>query len=1134
MTMPDVHPIVQDMGLSPAQAEAVAFRGGDVLVDAGAGSGKTRALVARYLAHLAEGLPLRSIVAITFTRKAALEMRSRIRQRLRAYLTRPDLAPEERQRWQAAYAQLDAARIGTIHSLCAEIVRSHAAEAGVDPLFEVLEEGAAAALQAQVARDALAWAARQPDFAPLFEALAPEKALHLLRRLLAARLEAQAALHADPATPLREAVETLLQHPAVADLLALEREGRLRRALEAGDKLAPAVAQAVEALHRAQEAAQAQDWPQALTALLEAAWVDLRGGSKKNWDGTVPRDLLQDLRSGVEALGFKKQDLEGWSAAREQWLSQEVRPLFSRWFAWAEGRYQALKAERRALDFDDLEALALQLLEDEGVCQRWQGEVQALLVDEFQDTNGRQRDLLDRLDGGRGIRFLVGDAKQSIYRFRGAEVQVFRAERERVRGRGHVVRLAASYRAHGPLLEALNALLRPVLGEQEDPGRPWHEPFAPLVPVRQAPAQGLTPPFVEFHLALGARGEGAPERAAQAVVARLVDLVEGGQVRLPDGRPLGYGDIAILCRRSAAFAPFEEALDRAGVPFVTVAGRGFYDRPEVRDMLNALAALADPTDDLALVGLLRSPAVGLSDAGLLRLVQTRPQGHPLWAALRGDPPEALVPEDAAAWKRARALIEELHPLLGRLPVGEVLERWLDMTHYRAALRRAGLTRGLRNLTKLVEDAYASGLVAVPEFLEYVQTLRDVGVREGEARSLEQGAVQVMTIHAAKGMEFPVVVLGDVGSRLRPPDGPLWDEVWGLHFPVGATDDQGEETGNPWGYTLLRRRVQDQEEAEALRLLYVAATRAQELLLVSGTVRLNDKGNLLWEGWLEHLVAAWGAGETLAEAVRNAARDAQASEAAEDGAGQTGMTPNGAQEPVEVMVTLDGGHLVRWKVYPEGAVPERRARAAQAAAAPEGLGVALLAPLPQAVTEAEPASPRVRRVTPRGERPWAPAWLVGKLVHLALAQERFPDGEGWAAWAEAVLRDHGLYDAARRRDALRRAERMLRRLRQTPEWQRWAQGERFHEVPYFYLNEEGRLQQGVIDLLYRVDGAWHIVEFKTDRLREEEVEQAVAEHRPQVERYRQALRHLLGEGVSLHTWLCLLDVAGEVRVEAVTE
>jgi len=750
--------------LKGAQQEAATRLDVHLAVTAGAGSGKTRTLVARYLNFLARGVPLRALIAITFTEKAAREMRARIRSEVEAWLRRPEPAPEAGE----LLAELDSARIGTIHALCADLLRLHPAEAGVDPLFAVVEEGVAATWQAQAIQAALAWAADDPQAAPLFGVFKERELETVLQALLTGRLEAAPRLQTPAPLATWEAalarwLDQALGAPAWVE--AMETLGA-HAARKADDKLESA-RRAVLARWPAVEAARAaRDWDAAFAALRALRGAISTAGQKGNWDAAAldaVRDALRTLRDHYDgALAPVIKD-SAWA------LDQETAgrlPALGRLFERALTEYQAAKAERNALDFDDLESQTVALLSAHPRLAADLG-VRAVLVDEFQDTNERQRRIVYALarfnpplpEGERpGVRgagesanlFVVGDEKQSIYRFRGADVTVFRDLRaDLVRGGGQALGLDLTFRAHAPLLAALEKLLRPVMGEADDPGRPYRVPFAPLTACRAAPEKGR-PPYIEFHLGLGDSADGR-RAAAEALAARL------GELRAQAN--FGWDDVALLFRASTNFPIYEAALAAADIPSVTVAGRGFYERPEIRDLLNALAALADPDDDLALAGLLRSPALGLTDADLFRL--RFPDGdrpRPLYQSLSSHPD----------FSTAAALIAELHALAGRLPVAELLKVFLDRTHYRALLQaepRAG--RLGRNVDKLLADAHRSRLVSVGDFLDYVAALRDVGAREGEAPADPGGgAVQLMTVHKAKGLEFPLVVLADAGHDPR--------------------------------------------------------------------------------------------------------------------------------------------------------------------------------------------------------------------------------------------------------------------------------------------------------------------------------------------------------------------------------
>ena len=1121
-----IHPIVAQMGPSEEQRPAVLERGRDIVVTAGAGTGKTRTLVARYLSLLAEDVPLRSVIAITFTRKAAREMRNRVRGEVRRYLERVDLPDDQRERWQSIYTGLDAARIGTIHSLCTEILRSHPAEARVDPRFEVLDEGLGNVMRSRAIEETLGWAADDEQAARLFDLLGAGGLQIALNTLLKQRLDAREAFVSLPDDPLAHWGERLSQHQQQAfDVLTGADDWRdgvaMVRALAASDpsdKLEVERRKAVAALRGGTGLLVEQ-----LASLAGLAEVKLSGGSQKNWPGgkddvTAVKDAMRTLRGMWKAqsdqLELRLTELDAAIAAQ--------LPALRRAFDFACDRYDSLKRERQALDFDDLEQRALDLLrENATVRARWQRDARSILVDEFQDTNTRQRDLVAFLNGDGDKLFIVGDAKQSIYRFRGADVAVFRAERDRVaQCGGAAFALQTSYRAHAQLVDGLNDLLRPVLGERSDPVRPWAEPFAALRPFRVEAGPGSAAPFIELHLTVGSKSAGALDRAADALVGRLIELVEGG-AQVEDGgelRALGYGDVAILCRASTAFGAYEDALERASVPFLTVAGRGFYGRAEIRDLLNALQSLADLTDDLALAGLLRSPVFGLSDIALYRLCQARAVGgkpRRLWDVLRGGD-MALEGDQLDRVQRAVGIVEQLHERVGRLPVADVLKALLDTTDYRAVLIQAGQARGARNVSKLLADAHACGIVGVGEFLEYVANLRDAGTREGEARATTEGAVQIMSVHAAKGLEFPIVAIGDVTAGGRGSGGLLIDPDLGILPRLKDEDGQSATV-----YLLGKARSEDQDAAESDRLFYVAATRARERLLLSGCIGLKRDGTPgKLDGWLGKL----GGDSCLALA-------GEAIPHTEDGAAANALDLQAGDTPVKCTIYEPG---IEWP---------RRASAQQ-----EAVERAILPPplleaisagierLDEGVMEQDRIPPqRVWRVVPVAERPSAPRWVIGSIVHESLAGWRFPDGdEGlFERWASARARSYGITDPRELADAVSQSRRLMLLFHRHPLYREMDGAERrLHEVPYSLMNE-GELESGIIDALYLADGAWTIVEFKTDRVGDQaDFERLLAEtdYAVQAERYVAAVEQLLGERPACV--LCWLNWAGGVRVNRV--
>ena len=1099
-----MHPLISQMEPNEEQRPAILARGQDVVVTAGAGTGKTRTLVARYLSLLAEGLPLRSIVAITFTRKAAREMRNRVRAVMDQYLSRSDLSDTERRRWQSLYQELDAARIGTIHYLCTDILRAHPAEAALDPRFAVLDEGQVGLLTAQALEEALAWAADDPLAMPLFSLFGEWKLRSLLLDLLNRRLQASLAFEDRPddlwaawleqlLPPLKDFLDDGQVQSAFADLLDLRTDGSLARAEAAGDGLARPLAELLFIWDEIGEARARNDWGTISTRLAILRKNMKQAGKMGNWAPANPKAAIKELQGIYDDL------LAGWVGGginlELDRLLAEAMPALHQLFSEAETAYGRLKTERQALDFDDLEEMALQVLRNRiDVRRRWQQEIAAILVDEYQDTNSRQRDLVNMINGDQGKLFIVGDAKQSIYRFRGADVSVFREERKSIEeAGGRAYALATSYRAHRALIEGLNDLLRPVLGEVEDDERPWREPFAPLIPYRPAPRPGTLSPYIALQLTVGSKGDGALFRAAQALVNTLLEELN----------PDDYGRVAILCRASTSFGPYEDALDQAGIPYLTVAGRGFFDRPEIRDLLNALQALNDPSDNLAMVGLLRSPVFGFSDAELFELTQAWTESgrsDTFWSFLQDR-------EDAQI-RRAIAVILPLHRQAGRTPVATLLKAFLDNSHYRAALLQAGYPRPARNVAKLLADAHASGLVAVHEFLEYVSNLRSGASREGEARATAGDVVRIMTIHAAKGLEFPIVVLGDINHKSPAGDDLFLDPALGV-LPKLAD----EEDRLPGLYRQLKQQADDQEAAEAERLLYVAATRVEEKLILNGCIRLGQSGRPGYlAGWLKDLAAPLGL---------------QALEIPHDSDGDRA-------HHYDLVV---GDTPVACTVFEPGYPALRRPASILHQGDPAGSwSPALLAAiepdhqqLDEESRRREQEPPlRVWRVIPAARQPRAPARIVGLLVHEALENWRFP-GEGFERWVTAKAREYGLADQERLRDAVKETGRMLAQFKAHPLYAEMGTAEqRLHELPYSLLDDQGLVKQGVIDVLYLKDGIWTVVDYKTDRLRDEAVLRALPDmekYRQQVQSYGAAVEQLAGHKPRLI--LLFLNYGGSV-------
>jgi ATP-dependent helicase/nuclease subunit A len=1103
MTDSRIDQILGSFPLNKEQYLAAATRGRDVVATAGAGSGKTLTLVARYTSLLAEGIQPRRIAAITFTTKAAREMRARVRATL-VKLQENSTTENERQYWTAIFAQMDAARISTIHSLCAEILRAHPAEAGIDPRFEVVDESVSAAIRLQAVEDTLKTLVETEKYLPLLTEISTVNLKIILTSLLHRRLEAHDSfsIQTDHLALILEILRERMDHPTLKKPINSFKELTHNALIsDAGEPLANMVQDLLQLWTNAESAIGEGELFKSIEMLFKArrTKMKLNSGKRTSW----VKEEIKEFRDNFDKL---INPLTGGADSTDQPPDPETEALFSQlqpllWDAFEalNQNYMALLENRQALDFDDLEYIVRQLLNNVTIREHWQGELDAILVDEFQDTNRRQQEIIEALAGSPGRLFIVGDMRQSIYRFRQADVTVFKKVQERINAAGgQEINLPLTYRTHQPLLLAIDDLLSPVIGTQPDPARDYYVPYLPLEAHRKEPLEYIQPPYIEFLIGAGENSEFARPMAAQALALRLLQLKEEGQIQ-------NWDEVALLFRASTSYADYETALEEAGIPFVTVAGRGFYDRPEIRDLINILRALADPTDDLAFAGLLRSPAFGLSDVGLYLLRQSNLS---YWETLQADL-SMLNDKDQKRANYTLEVVSQLLPLVDRIPVAELLAKIVNLTHYRAILATADVKnkdqksrssggRLWRNLDKLLTDALASEELRVRNYLEMLVTLNDAGAREGEASAEAKGAVQLMTIHKAKGLEFNIVVLAAAGRGPRPPGELLYFfEKYGASFKL---DPQ------PILYKLARQLDKDQDEMEQLRLLYVALTRAKEKLLISAHATPNKNGEFSFEAWAKMLFDS--AGLPVLDYSDNHSEPFFHQTDSNYPLRVWCLQQN--QPALEVIVSEEIEETIKGKNLP---------------------------PLYQPIQIYDFEQPFEEKEEQIESTSWRTLFqdkqqtgkTLGKMVHKAIERWHFPDKAGLEQMLETEALRSGIVQEEQRQQLIQQATVLLERLQAHPIWAEInSSAERHHEIPYT-LKIGNKTETGYIDLLYRNTDRWKIIEFKTDPIYSpEQKRELLMQYTSQVQRYKRAVSQFLGTDAEVN--ICFLDDHGEVVLE----
>ncbi|HEV2696269.1 MAG TPA: UvrD-helicase domain-containing protein [Verrucomicrobiae bacterium] len=866
--------------LTPSQRQAVNARG-NVLVMAGAGTGKTKTLVERCLDCLArERVSLDELLIVTFTEAAAAEMR----QRLRRELEKKAASEPADDHWSRQLVLFDLAHIGTLHSFCLKLIREHFYELGLDPQLAILDEGEAR----QRANETL-----DEQFQAHYEgtddfSIAVRNLIRVhgggrdenIRKLIL-RLHHYSQTRPDAAGWLARQRQTFStdepmewQHwlpVAIADwknewlpLLEIvqsenEKAGELARILSRlpGNFSRPIAAE----------------------ILRDVAAADLTASYPKGQAGKL-RPALGKIFEEANFLASLATVKDGRDPLMEDWT-------------WVRGHMESLLqlaqefteqfSERKRMDgvvdFHDLEQFALKLLWDftadkpTAVAEGWRKKLSFVFVDEYQDINAAQDKIIAALagDGAAANRFLVGDVKQSIYRFRLADPGIFRDHAKNWRGEsGQTVSLSENFRSHEGLLQFVNSVCRLVM--REEVGGVVYDAGAELksgatktltVPV----AAPVSAPRVELLLRLKpGRNEAREEedgdladldeaqKEARLVAGRLQQLITDKHSIWDDHakviRPAEWRDIAILLRSPRGKSEiFAKEFERAGIPLAVARG-GFYESAEILDLLSLLELLDNPLQDVPCIAVLRSPLVGLSLDELAEIRLGLKDGH-FWTALVRSQDPAVRRDNSTASKVTKFLerFPRWRKLAKQSSLSECLEAVLTETLYADWLRaqprgtqRAANVTGFLSLAQQFDQFQRQGLY---RFLKFIEAQKEANVEPEISTSITENAVRLMSIHQSKGLEFPVVVLADLAKNFNTRDLTgeiIFDEFFGLCPKVKPPGSGRRYPSLP--HWLAERRQQRELRGEELRLLYVALTRARDNLILTANLTA-DKWEKTW-------------------------------------------------------------------------------------------------------------------------------------------------------------------------------------------------------------------------------------------------------------------------------------------------
>lgn len=835
---------------TPEQALAINTIKSNVSLLAGAGSGKTYVLMKRFVQILRADLSVNptNIVAITFTRKAADEIKGRVRQAVGECVeqAQTDL---ERLRWQEHLQKVESAPISTIHSLCSRILRDNPVETQLDPEFTILEEFEAQDFFKETLQQYLRKNIKEN--AALRRLVQTYGVNSFVNQVTALGDKLSELVREDNlAEPYLKAKEEL---PALQQkLFAAVREViEAREALGAKTKGRQTLTEAAGLLDEMQKQLLA---PEPDCSLLDASGVVKVSGKALAAELTNLKNLRQELNHVI--LNAKGCDLV------QDWLA-----VLQEFYACLSAR----KQENNVLFNDDLDLLAIEHLQkNEALRQKYQERYKYIMVDEFQDTNERQRQLIyllcgNKLDNTNNL-FIVGDVKQSIYRFRHADVSVFNKVKEDIaQNAGQNLGMKTNFRSTQSIVESCNTAFCQLMDLPEEEICLEHHEGANTGGAKVCLMQV---PYKSKDDDLGTK-EDKWQKEAEAIAAYLQQELPKVEPQLRPG-----ASKAILLRAMTHCEILRQTLQGYGINCVVVKGKGFYEQQEVLDILNLLAALHNRYASLELAGALRSNYFGLDDATLTQLFWQTENDKPLWDVLQavgsGELQLKLQPEQQALAMQAAERLRSLRQAAALMALPELFAQLWDelKPEFVLSQQENGPSKlaNVKKLRRLAQQYCQTKQASLAEWLQNVKDLRASSSKEPAATVQADDALQIMTIHNSKGLEFDLVILpqldksvkGDTASIKYLPGKEGEQGLLGIKVP-----DKEMQLQNSGVYELAKARDSELEEEESRRLLYVAMTRAQKQLLMVGTVaeeKLPEAviGLPSAKGWWQQLQAVYEA------------------------------------------------------------------------------------------------------------------------------------------------------------------------------------------------------------------------------------------------------------------------------------
>lgn len=798
------------MANTKAQELAITTIDKNIAINAGAGTGKTKVLTERYINILENGtLPdnreIESIVAITFTKKATQEMKERIRDEIKSKF---HMGPE----WRKYYKDMEKANISTIHSLCANILKDNALEANIDPMFGVLDgDDGELLLEETILKLILKGIEDKENIYNMVKIFNSDDLSRIVEEIKSIYYEIRTVGHSFE--DVKDMTINSIDNIKV-DFSELEYiKETLKYLIENSRKNSKLFKLKENDIWNKFYEGHYED--DELIDILEFLSNNI-GTNKKE------KETIEKLNNSIDNMLLIKEK-------ENKWLYETVLELLIQ----VDKEYTKEKEKIGSLDYDDLQILVLKLLDIDSIKQRYQDKFRYIMVDEFQDTNELQKKIFYKLCSkdkklDRSNLFIVGDPKQSIYGFRGADLEVFYDVMDDIEevSNQKTILLDKNFRTVDTVLKFVNNIFGKLMKDKYD-RLDNHHVSKNQIDIEVLEKEGLEIPDNENKSDYNTYYEG------QLIASRIKELV--------DSEAFKYGDFCLLFRSTTVDYIYEEALEEYKIPYYNVGGKGFYKCQEIVDLMNGLKAISNPYDNISTIGFLRGPMIGLSDKTIYWLLRFKEDN--LLETLKKEIPNIEVEEQKKILE-AEKILSKLIVKKGLYRISDLLEEFIDETYFAETLLLSqGGKQAVSNVYKFLEISreYDRKLIgSLEDFIDYIESLKDKDESQAKIESENSNVVKIMTIHKSKGLQFPVVIIPQMarGFNYQQPS-ILFDKDKG----IGLKYDKSSAF-----YNSMKEKVRKKEDEENQRILYVAMTRAESRLIIG-----NQGRNSGFKGMVKDLI-----------------------------------------------------------------------------------------------------------------------------------------------------------------------------------------------------------------------------------------------------------------------------------------